>query len=479
MPSARDIRTRLDHPVIDADGHIVEFIPLIRDLLAEDAGADVAARFDATLAGAALVRGVDDAARRRAGYSRTGWWGIPAANTLDRATAMIPRLLYERLDDLGIDVAILYPTVGLMPMALDDDELRVGLARACNRAVALTYGPYADRLRPVAVIPNYTPAEALAELEHAHGELGLRAFLFGGLVLRPAPGHDDVRAARWVDGLGLDSAHDYSPLWARCVELGVAPTFHSTGIGFGSRTSPRSYVANHVGNFAAGSEAVARSLLFGGVPMRFPALRCAFLEGGVAWAAQLLADLAGHFEKRNADALAHYDPRRLDRDRLAALLREHGEPAMLARADRLAATLTFLSDPADAADAGDAGGGGDAERFDEWRASGIHAVDDLVRIFAERWFFGCEADDPMNALAFDRAAHRGGIALRAMFASDIGHWDVPDFLGVLGEAWELVERGRIDEAQLRAFTCDNVVDLLGATFFDGTVAEPYVAARRA
>ncbi len=165
---------------------------------------------------------------------------------------MLPRLLYERLDELGLDVAILYPTAGLMAMALDDDELRCALARACNRYGAECYGEYADRLLPVAVVPNYTPDEALVELDYAVSVLGLRPVLFGGLVLRAAPGHDGDRAARWVDGLGLDSAYDYDPVWERCAELGVSPTFHSTGIGFGSRTSPTNYVANHIGNFAAG-----------------------------------------------------------------------------------------------------------------------------------------------------------------------------------------------------------------------------------
>ena len=73
-------------------------------------------------------------------------------------------------------------------MALDDDELRCGLARACNRYYAECYAPYRDRLRPVGIIPTYTPEEALAELDFAHGTLGLRAFLFGGLVLRPTAG---------------------------------------------------------------------------------------------------------------------------------------------------------------------------------------------------------------------------------------------------------------------------------------------------
>src|SRR5262249_5678931 len=155
--------------------------------------------------------------------------------------------------------------------------------------------------------------------------LGQRVFLFGGLVLRPTPGAEDVRAARWVDGLGLDSAHDYEPLWQRCVELGVTPTFHSTGIGFGGRTSPHNYGANHTGHFPAGNEAIARSLLFGGMPRRYPSLRAAFLEGGVSWAAQLYADVCGHFVKRSRAALAHYDPRRLDRRRLEELVQSHGE----------------------------------------------------------------------------------------------------------------------------------------------------------
>jgi predicted TIM-barrel fold metal-dependent hydrolase len=462
--SAREIRARLDHPIVDADGHCIEFVPVVRDLVVDIAGVEVARRFDQLLAGSATVRPLDDATRRSAGYSRTGWWGLPAANTLDRATAMLPKLLYERLDDLGIDVAVLYPTLGLVPMALDDDEVRCALARACNRYYAEHYAPYSDRLRPVGIVPTYTPDEAIAELDYAYGTLGLRMFLFGGLVLRPTSGAEGVRAARWVDGLGLDSAHDYTPLWERCVELGVTPTFHSTGIGFGSRTSPRSYVANHIGNFAAGNEAIARSLLFGGMPARFPQLRAAFLEGGVSWAAQLYADLCSHFAKRNRTALAHYDPRRLDRERLAGLVRDYGDDTFVAHADRLGEGLEFLSDPAEL----------DAD-LDEWARSAITSTADLARVFSEQWFFGCEADDPMNALAFDRHAHPGGITMRAMFASDIGHWDVPDFLGVLPEAWELIEDRRIDEAQFRAFTCDNVLALFGAEAFAGTTVADYAA----
>jgi len=78
----------------------------------------------------------------------------------------------------------------------------------------------------------------------------------------------------------------------------------------------------------------------------------------------------------------------------------------------------------------------------------------------------------MNAIAFDRDKTPLHARMNAIFASDIGHWDVPDFREVLPEAWELVEHGHMDTADFRAFTCDNVAELLTATnpeFFAGTV----------
>ena len=56
--------------------------------------------------------------RRESASSRAGMWGLPTKNTLDRATAMLPELMYERLDELGIDFAVLYPTYGLTVTAL-------------------------------------------------------------------------------------------------------------------------------------------------------------------------------------------------------------------------------------------------------------------------------------------------------------------------------------------------------------------------
>ena len=463
LPSDKvtQIRERIGHPIIDSDGHLIEYLPLVRDFIVEEAGEDVANGYDRSVK-SALMRTANPSPerRRQLGIHAVGVWGIPARNSLDRATVMLPDLHHRRLDELGIDYAVLYPTYGLSVTALPNDELRCALARAVNRYYAEVYADYRDRLEPVAAIPTFTPEEAITELDHAVGELGLKTVMFGGTIPRP---YEDAATSpgRWIDTLGHDSRYDYDPVWRRCEELGVVPTFHSGGQGWGTRMSTTNNSYNQVGNFAAADEGTCRSLVFGGVPMRFPRLRFAFQEGGVAWAAALLAGIAAHWEKRNIEAIQHYNPANLDRDLLGRLFEEYATGGIAERRARLDDGLVMLSDPDELPR--------DVDMFAE---SQLTDVDDLFDIFANRFFFGCEADDPMNVLAFSSSLNPGGVTLPAVFASDVGHWDVPDMREVVPEAWELVEDGHIDEHQFRAFVFDNPVRLWTATnpdFFLGTV----------
>jgi predicted TIM-barrel fold metal-dependent hydrolase len=454
MATAAEIHDALGHPVIDADGHGIEYLPWFRDLLRDEGGAHAVDGWNLIEHAASFMRGLDADARRALGSPRMPWWGLPTEQTLDRATAMFPKLFYERLDELGIDVAVCYPTYGLTVMGLDDPDVRVAAARAFNRYYAEAYDGCRDRLEPVAIVPTYSPDEAIATLDHAVHDLGLKAIMCTGLVQRPLPGENVPRGARWIDALGLDSAFDYDPLWQRFVELDVVPTFHSTGMGWGSRTSPTNYVANHLGSFGAAGEALCRALFLGGVMHRFPTLRFAFLEGGVSWAATLCADLVGHFEKRHSDAIWHYDPARIDRAQLESLLQKYGAEDVTHRADALDDALHMLSEPDE-----------DHALLDEFAMSGAHSPADIRDTFAKQCFFGCEADDPMSALAFAEQYH--GTRLNAMFASDLGHWDVPDAREVLPEAWELVEDGRITTDQFRAFAYDNALALWGDGLFPG------------
>src|SRR5258708_27261694 len=80
--------------------------------------------------------------------------------------------------------------------------------------------------------------------------------MFGSNLPRPVPSAaaEDPESRRftvWYDVLGIDSPYDYDPVWQKCVELGVAPTFHSASSGQGLRLSPSNFVYNHLGHFPA------------------------------------------------------------------------------------------------------------------------------------------------------------------------------------------------------------------------------------
>jgi hypothetical protein len=49
-------------------------------------------------------------------------------------------------------------------------------------------------------------------------------------------------------------------------------------MGWGSRVSVNNYMYNHIGHFAAASEALCKGLFFGGVTKRFPGIKFMFLE---------------------------------------------------------------------------------------------------------------------------------------------------------------------------------------------------------
>ena len=341
----------------------------------------------------------------------------------------------------------------------------MGACRALNRANAETFAPLADRLTPVAAIPMHTPEEAVAELEYAVSGLGYKAVLCAGYVQRPfdaLAGKDPElsRYAFWLDQFGLDSAYDYDPVWARAQELGVSIAFHSGFIGITPYRSPTSYVSNHLSMLATGQQSLAKSLFLGGVTRRFPGMNFVFLEGGVAWAAALYSDIVGHWEKRNLAALrANLDPALVDRRLMTELLGRYGSGAPRLKHDPSRRPLE------------------DSSMLDEWAACGINRAEDIKVLFAERFYFGCEADDPLTSMAFNTAVNPFGAELKAMMGSDIAHWDVPDVTEVLQEAWEMVEHRWIDEAAFEAFTFTNPVRFYTDTnpgFFKGTVVESAV-----
>jgi predicted TIM-barrel fold metal-dependent hydrolase len=470
------VRAQLDHPVIDGDGHWLEPVPIFLDYLRQAAGASMV---DSFVKQAKDTGWYDMSPEERLDIrlKRPTWWGEPA-NTLDRATAMIPRLFYERLDDFGIDFAIVYTSLGLFYVSNPHEDLRRATARAVNMMNAEVFGPYAHRLTPAAVVPMYTPDEAIAEATYAVRDLGMKAIMIANHVRRPIPAHarnikasDASQVIHYIDSLGLESPYDYDTFWSTCVDLKVAVTAHSGSMGWESRGSVNNFTYNHIGHFANASHAFAKALVIGGVLHRFPQLRFGLLEGGIGWACNLLMDLIAHWEKRHGDAMrANVRPTNLDTQQLAALFTEYGGTTYANKIDDLMASLSTVNPFQSLADL--------TERetdIDDFAAAGVDSIDTLRAQFANQLYFGCEADDVTTAWAFDK---HGNHCLKPIFSSDVGHFDVVDMSEVLEEAHELLEDGLMTEDDFRQFVFTNAASLhtsLSPDFFKGTVVEDAVA----
>ena len=267
-----------------------------------------------------------------------------------------------------------------------------------------------------------------------------------------------------------DGPYDYDPVWAKCLELKVAVTAHTPSMGWGSRVSTDNYIYNHVGSFAACGEAFAKAIVLGGVAKRFPTLHFAFLEGGVTWACELYGGLVGHCGKRNASVIDNYDPHAIDGELMADLLAEYGAGMVAGRPDPHDPMLSRAPNGWNWHE--------DTAIAHELDRAQISGAEDLRLPFERNFYFGCEADDPYVSMAFDRRINPFGGRLKAMFSSDIGHWDVPDMNEVLAEAYELVEHELLSENDFREFAFEHAVGLhagMNPDFFKGTVVEADVA----
>ena len=458
-----DIRARLDHPVVDADGHMIECTFAVLDFVRQVGGMEIANRYEDQLK-------LDPTGSGR----RAVWVGNSGPGSIDRATAMLPKLYRARLDEAGIDYGVVYGTLALSVLRVDDDELRPVVFRAMNMLYADMFKEVSDRLTPAALIPMSDPDEAVSELEFAVNELGLKAIVVNTMLQRPAP--EVLAEAPHLAHLsldltspGIDVGRVYDPVWAKCVELGVVPSCHNAFRGRGStHGSPSNYCFNSLNSFGHGSEFFCRSLIFGGVPHRFPDLKFCFLEGGAGWAAQLYNSLFEYWEKRKLDSLSrNLDPAKLDIDLLVEMAKIYGDERLTPeriRAEPHQPGTTQLFVP--------------PEELDDFAGTGINGGRDILRIFDNNFYFGSEADDRMTAVAFDTKLNHYGAKMNAVLGSDIGHWDVPDMTKVMVEAYELVDDGFMDEEAFRDFTYGNVVRMhagMNPAFFKGTVVEQEVA----
>jgi predicted TIM-barrel fold metal-dependent hydrolase len=209
-------------------------------------------------------------------HARERWKGMfrhvgphlaaPAARGFDAASQL------EAMDREGLDVAILFPTIGLYVMGFDGlpSRFAAAICRAYNNWLHEFCQADPERLRGAAMIPPHDIVEAIKETRRAVRELG-----FPAVFLHPSP----VDGRQWHDRY-------YDPLWSELQELDAPVCFHE-GTGTvvaqpGDRFGPNRLM-RHVASHPVAMMLTSLGLIAGGVLEAFPRLRVALLECNVGW----------------------------------------------------------------------------------------------------------------------------------------------------------------------------------------------------
>ncbi|MDX1484273.1 MAG: amidohydrolase family protein [Alphaproteobacteria bacterium] len=180
------------------------------------------------------------------------------------------------MDELEIDIQVLYPTLFLRPLTADP-TVEYAISKAYNRWLADIWKAAPDRFRWAVVPPLLSMEKVAEELRFArdHGAVGV--FLRG------------IECERQLDD------PYFFPLYELGEELDLAMCFHS---GVNSFTHLNIYPLGGLGRGKLPVVSAFHQLLLAGVPARFPKLRWAFIEVSAQWLPYALNDLALRFKRR-------------------------------------------------------------------------------------------------------------------------------------------------------------------------------------
>ena len=212
-----------------------------------------------------------------------------------QAGAQDPKARLGDLDLEGIDMQLIYGSLGLALSALEDKDFAAAMSRACNNYYADFSSVNPKRLRCMATLPLQDVPAAVEEMRRAITELGLM-----GITMPPN-----------VNGKNLDHP-DFYPLYDEAQKLNIPIAIHWGNGAYltaaGTERFNTHFMTHAIGHTFEQMLAVA-CIVCGGISELYPNLRFAFLEAGCGWLPYWIERLHEHYERRTAEVpLMKKDP---------------------------------------------------------------------------------------------------------------------------------------------------------------------------
>jgi len=203
------------------------------------------------------------------------------------AGATDPRARLKDLDLDGVDVQVIYGSLGLALSALPDKDFAGAMSRACNNYYAHFCSVDPNRLKCMATLPLQDIPASVHEMRRAIQEVGCI-----GITMPPN-----------VNGKNLDHP-DFYPVYEEAQNLNAPIAIHWGNGAYltaaGTERFDTHFMTHAVGHPFEQMIALA-CLVCGGVIEQFPRLRFAFLEAGCGWLPYWIDRLHEHYERRTAE----------------------------------------------------------------------------------------------------------------------------------------------------------------------------------
>jgi uncharacterized protein len=172
------------------------------------------------------------------------------------------------MDQLGIDVMVVYPTALPWVSDLYDHDLAAACCRAYNDYVANQCRQAPERLKAVALVPMQDPSAAAEEARRAVRELGLVGVTIPGIV-----GNEPLSQPKFL------------PFFEAIAELDTALGLHAvTGMHYTPWSDCfRDFFQTHITCMPFSMMVGLTSMIRAGLFERFANLRVGYLEIGASW----------------------------------------------------------------------------------------------------------------------------------------------------------------------------------------------------
>jgi uncharacterized protein len=191
----------------------------------------------------------------------------------------------RHMDELGVDVHVIYPTAFLTALTARPD-VDAGLCRSYNRWLAGKCAQSGGRLRWVAMMPVLNMEATLEEVDYARDH-GAAAVMKKGIECGNRVAGDPY----------------FYPLYDKASEAGLAVCIHAA-----SGEPSASYLVSK--SFAGmwpqvlPVSAACSSMLAARLPDLFPKLRVGFIEAGASWVPYILDDYWARHDRQSAPDMA-------------------------------------------------------------------------------------------------------------------------------------------------------------------------------